>query len=469
MSSTMRRRSASAAPAGPELLRLVRTADSAAIRLAADADVEFANALHAALRAGTSEAALAGFAADPLRPERLPLLFLALERLTRAGLIERVLHDGPRTVATLEPCHEDVPSVPPPLESDRSVRLHTRALLFREGDDLVAETPLAPFRMRVHAESAARVLTGLARPITIREAYDVSGLSPEAATLLLRYLDAAGLVTSEIAAGDEAPLERHDLFFHARSRAGFTRAPYGAVASDPPPGALAAASWPEHLPRLALPRGGLGARSLDAPLAAVLRARRSVREHADGPLPLGTLAALLETLSVDPATGRRAYPSGGGVYALETYVVASRCGGLEAGCFHYDPHAHALTRVCDATRDVDALLDGAAAAWASSARPQALLVLAARFGRLTWRYRSIVYATLLKEVGAMMQTSYLAATPLGLAACALGGGDARRFARVTGIDPLVESSVGELAIGLAASPPPSGASHASEERHEPIE
>jgi SagB-type dehydrogenase family enzyme len=60
---------------------------------------------------------------------------------------------------------------------------------------------------------------------------------------------------------------------------------------------------------------------------------------------------------------------------------------------------------------------------------------------------SIAYSLILKHVGVVYQTMYLAATAMGLAPCALGCGDSDRFARAAGIDYYVESSVGEFLLG----------------------
>ena len=52
---------------------------------------------------------------------------------------------------------------------------------------------------------------------------------------------------------------------------------------------------------------------------------------------------------------------------------------------------------------------------------QVLLILAARFPRLAWKYESIAYALTLKHVWVVFQTMYLAATAMGLAPRAIGG------------------------------------------------
>ena len=86
---------------------------------------------------------------------------------------------------------------------------------------------------------------------------------------------------------------------------------------------------------------------------------------------------------------------------------------------------------------------------AAPAAPQILITLAARFGRISWKYRSIAYALILKDVGVLMQTLYLMATDMGLGGCAIGTANIDLFARMTGIEFHVEGPVGQFAIGRA--------------------
>jgi SagB-type dehydrogenase family enzyme len=78
---------------------------------------------------------------------------------------------------------------------------------------------------------------------------------------------------------------------------------------------------------------------------------------------------------------------------------------------------------------------------------QVQLVFTARFDRINRRYEGNAYALILQEVGALYQTMYLVATAMGLAPCAVGGGNADAFARVIGADPLEEASVGAFVVG----------------------
>jgi SagB-type dehydrogenase family enzyme len=73
--------------------------------------------------------------------------------------------------------------------------------------------------------------------------------------------------------------------------------------------------------------------------------------------------------------------------------------------------------------------------------------VASRFQRIQWKYESIAYSVILKDVGCLYQTMYLVAEAMGLAGVALGGGDADLFAAVSGLDYFAEGSVGAFMLG----------------------
>ena len=84
------------------------------------------------------------------------------------------------------------------------------------------------------------------------------------------------------------------------------------------------------------------------------------------------------------------------------------------------------------------------------AAPQILITIAARFGRISWKYSSTAYALILKDVGVLMQTLYLMATDMALGGCAIGIADIDLFAKMTGVEFHIEGPVGQFAIGRAA-------------------
>ncbi|GFG67821.1 hypothetical protein MKUB_53110 [Mycobacterium kubicae] len=147
----------------------------------------------------------------------------------------------------------------------------------------------------------------------------------------------------------------------------------------------------------------------------------------------------------------RPYPSAGSVYELELYPVIRNVAGLSPGMYHYDSFDHSLRLVASAdSTAVSQLIAPAAATLAGGAEPQALIVMAARCGRIMWTYEQLAYATILKDVGVLMQTIYLAATAMGIGACAQGYGDTSAFVAATGVDELQECSVGSMVIGSPA-------------------
>ncbi len=144
---------------------------------------------------------------------------------------------------------------------------------------------------------------------------------------------------------------------------------------------------------------------------------------------------------------RRVYPGGGAAYEIEVYLAVGRCGGLDPGLYHYRPLAHELERVSGPAAEVTRLLEIARPSSQAAGPVQVLVLLAARFQRMSYKYESMAYATILKDTGVLLQTLYLVATALGLAACALGGGDADSFARAANTDPWAEATVGEMVLG----------------------
>jgi SagB-type dehydrogenase family enzyme len=385
--------------------------------------------------------------------ETIAALDFSLRRMRRLGLLERTLETAEGPLATL------VPTAHGGLEARRTAlrrgersgdpgqgacgrRLSRFAHLRRVDGELGLETPLAPYRVVLHDWRGPALLAD--PPPGLVEA--------EALEAFLEMLEEAGML-------DEDPpmWEFHDLVFHAGSRLGRHDRPYGGTyrfeggAPSPP------AVRPKFpAPAIPLPRPDLGAIA-DPPLARVMEERRSIRTQGAVPPTLGQLSEFLyRTFRTDEIRfdghqeiARRPHANAGALYELELYLIVDRCGGLEPGAYHYDSHAHALEPLATAPADRAAMLDFVRRGCGMSAPPQILITLTSRIGRLAWKYAGIAYASTLKDVGIVYQSMYLAATAMGLAPCALGGGDGDLFARALGIDYYEEPAVGEFMLGSA--------------------
>jgi SagB-type dehydrogenase family enzyme len=337
------------------------------------------------------------------------------------------------------------------------LRLSRFAVLRRGERGMVLESPTAFVRAELSPD-AVRLVAGHAERQDAGE-----GASNALAAALL----ASGLLTEVGADGiaeedREAPLaqwEPVDLALHTRIRTrrdGVRRgASFRFAADRPAPPALRHA---DGAPQIVLERPDLDALvASDPPLAAVMEFRTSRRElRAPTVAQIGEL--LFRTLRVRrsftagtapneyPALDRP-HPSAGAMYETTAYLAVGECDGLEPGLYRYDSVAHGLDLVAPGGPAVDALLSDARLGTGIESDPPVLIVIAADFGRLSWKYEGIAYSLLLKNVGVIYQTIQLAATAMGLGSCPIGGGDSELFAAAAGLDPYEESSVGEIIVG----------------------
>ncbi|MDQ4144026.1 MAG: SagB family peptide dehydrogenase [Actinomycetota bacterium] len=199
----------------------------------------------------------------------------------------------------------------------------------------------------------------------------------------------------------------------------------------------------------------------DPSFTSVLEKRKSIRSYGTpiGGKELGEflyrVGRVRAVARPDPERGlfyeisSRPYPSGGAAYELEIYLTINTCPPIQPGIYHYNPLAHELCRISGKRYQAETLLKDAWAAAGKRVVPQVLITLTSRFQRLSWKYSAIAYATTLKNVGVLFQTMYLAATAMGLAPCALGGGNSDLFTEAVGLDHLEESPVGEFMLGTS--------------------
>lgn len=371
-----------------------------------------------------------------------------IARLNRMGLIEYPIYEDGNELATIIPQRDSfVPSLAPSVP-DARFEFHHLACLRREGACWLAESPLSAARFRVAHPSA------LERPLVRRALYAAG------------FLEAVEPET--VPRGDILDhWEFHDLIYHAHSRRGWHRDPSGAhcpLIGIAEPAPVRRPDWPGN--PIVLPDA---THCGEDTLATVLERRRSEREwDEDRPITIDGLGALLDraarshsfrvrsmtnnsgqTAPIEVAT--RPSPSAGAVQELEIYPVVRLCEGLEPGIYHYDSWRHTLLGIPSDDDDVSRMLRHAKLAMDARETPQLLLVITARFPRVFWKYKSIGYGNILRNTGALYQTLYLAATELGLAACAVGSADSMLFAHATGLDPFTEGTVGEFVIGSKPS------------------
>ena len=102
------------------------------------------------------------------------------------------------------------------------------------------------------------------------------------------------------------------------------------------------------------------------------------------------------------------------------------------------------------------MLERASYAMGTHAAPQVLVTIAARFGRVSWKYSALAYSLILKDVGILTQNLYLMATAMDLGGCAIGLVNIDNFEKLTGIGFHTEGPVGLFALGRCAPQQESG-------------
>jgi SagB-type dehydrogenase family enzyme len=395
--------------------------------------------------------------------------------LARRGLLEYVLRRTPDEAdpVVIEPQLAAYWPCVVPLADVDVLALSRFAYLRRRGTEMVLESPRAGALFRIGDPQIAAALASLATPRSMRWLRRQGGAAIELLALLVDCdiiikVDAgrSGLRPEE-GDGNLALWDFHDLLFHARSTEGRHANPMGGLysyAHVTPPLPAIRPGWSGKTVDL---RPFSDAPSQASPAVKLMRERHSVRSFdAARPITLAELAKFLDltarvtaTWQVDPddvggppvTYARRPYPSAGASYELELYLAVDGCEGLAKGFYHYDAGAHVLVPIEARAQDVDALLTGAGFAMDAPAVPQILITIAARFGRVSWKYSSLAYALMLKDAGVLTQTLYLVAADLGLGGCAIGSVNIDLFARMTGLDFHVEGPVGQFALGRPAA------------------
>jgi SagB-type dehydrogenase family enzyme len=397
---------------------------------------------------------------------------LLVRRLARRGLLEYCLRRSAKDddLLVIEPQAPDYWPRTPQLGNSDALVLSRFAYLRRRGNAMVLESPRATALFQLCDPKIAAAIAMLSTPQQIKRLRRQDGFpGVELLALLvdcqiLFKIDAARDDSLRRAEGDDNLVlwDFHDLLFHTRSTAGRQANPLGGF--YPYAGVIAPLPavrprWPGKKIDL---RKFAAAHAEATPVTKLLRERHSTRSFDDRrPITLAELSRLLDSTArvVSRSKSRvdgggpvveyaaRPYPAGGGAYELEFYLAVHQCDGLARGFYHYDAGGHALMPIGTGAHELEALLAGAKYAMGAPAAPQVLITIAARFGRVSWKYSSVAYSLILKDVGVLTQSLYIMATDMGLGGCAIGLTNIDLFAKMTGIEFHVEGPVGQFAIG----------------------
>lgn len=423
----------------------------------------------------------AGVQADELHcPEGL--------RLLASGFISTCLWEEGIALAELHPLGAKGGMFPLSFVGDARVQLSRFALLRMKGGRLILECPKGMAQLDLRAPKAGELLFHMGTPHSPEELARLADMREETVRGLLALLDVAyalccveqGRDGESCTDEDNDPVFRqwevHDLYFHTRSRSGRHAdgrvQPFrfrDAIAPQPickpdMPGERILLARPEvDLPHEALLHDRLSEKNealwegLRRPFLDIFEQRTSRRTFGEKPLTLEELGYFLffsarikkEHPDALGAFSFRPSPSGGALHALELYPLVTACEGLERGLYHYNPQEHYLVRIAhwDSYPEQFQTLLAQTKQIAACPLPHVDIIHTARFQREQYKYASIAYALILKDMGCLHQSMYLVAEALGLAGVALGGGGTELFGEISGLDYFRESPLGSFLLG----------------------
>ena len=200
-------------------------------------------------------------------------------------------------------------------------------------------------------------------------------------------------------------------------------------------------------PRIRLPR--LSEKSAD--FFDVLKNRRSQRDFSERGLTrseisdiLGYGCGLLQILLSD-GRPRRSYPSAGGRYPVETYLMNMRSSDeLSEGLYHYHVRRHDLELLRKKNFTAEERKNFFTDDFIKTAG--AVLLFTAVFWRNQDKYGERGYRYILFEAGHIGQNIYLLSSALGLKCCVVGTHD-KEVESALDIDGIGESFLYAIALG----------------------
>jgi oxazoline/thiazoline dehydrogenase len=354
-------------------------------------------------------------------------------------------------------------------KEETTYKLSKFTLIRHVEDHFEFESPLGYAKIQFTEPAIAPLILALYQPFTITSFsnqfpdYQANILKKIVDFLFqlrcLEEIDEQGNIPEEDLEKPLAYWEFHDLYYHTRSRMGRHNNAYGGTF---PFGNKAKIPSPfkeiESEKRINLSIPDIEKLRLeDISLTTAIEDRSSIRNHSDKIITAEKLGYFLYRTSRINRTRdehgytliQKPYPSGGGLYELEVYVIVNKCEDVEKGLYYYDPKNHQLCLLKQEDANVDLMVSLAKQTVDSESEPHLVLLITSRFQRLSHKYRAVTYSLILKHVGVLYQTMYLVAKSMGLAPCGMGGSESDLFAVATGIDYLEESQVGEFSLGNA--------------------
>ncbi|MBN2054748.1 SagB/ThcOx family dehydrogenase [bacterium] len=198
------------------------------------------------------------------------------------------------------------------------------------------------------------------------------------------------------------------------------------------------------------------------PLLDLVIARKSRRRYLDQALSLEELSFLV--FAGQGATNMyrdrngvvtradRTFPSAGGRYPFETYLLVQRVEGLKPGLYHYQPLRHGIS-LLNEDPGLPERLVAACCGQRFIADAGVVFIWTALPYRTEWRYMEYGEKFVALDAGHLCQNVYLAAEAIEAGACAIGAYFQERVDELLPIDGVEEFTVYLAPVGKVRAVP----------------
>ena len=180
-----------------------------------------------------------------------------------------------------------------------------------------------------------------------------------------------------------------------------------------------------------------------------IKRRRSVRNYSNQPMTLEELSRLLYYtggINTDHWGSKlRSAPSAGALYPIEVYLVIHNVESLQPGLYHYGVKDHVLELL--RADDLRAAIVSHGLMQDFLGQANLVFVFTTIIQRLRWKYQERSYRYALLEAGHLGQNVYLAATSMGMGACAVGAFLDDDLNAMLGVDGQEEAAIYMLSVG----------------------
>jgi len=223
--------------------------------------------------------------------------------------------------------------------------------------------------------------------------------------------------------------------------------------------AFGAAPEPEYRRAQSVPSLALGKPKITA-FDSLLARRKTCRNFDPGQeISSEDLSTMLHrvwgaigTLELAPGAVavKKNSPAGGGLHATEAYVLVQRAEGIEPGIYHYLSMRNALEPMQHFSQEyMRELMYRCVAGQHWFQDVPVMVVMAARFDRLFWKYRrhTKAWRVVHLDVGHLSQTMYLSAADLGLGAFVTAAINDHVVEKALGLQTLKEGAIAIVGFG----------------------